>query len=393
MDSRFFDIIIAGAGASGLSLLWYLLNSENKELRGKKILLADRHLRVSRDKTWCFWDDKNQPFNDLIHHTWESLEVRAGGNIFNGKLSGYHYHCVKSDDYTASILNLARDSENVTLLEADILGFSPNGDNAVMETSSGTYTGGMIFQSALKPPGLSTRKLDISLKQHFSGWHITSEKPVFDPKTSTLMDFDVPQQNGVSFIYVLPFSPHDALIEYTIFSEELISEEGYEHGIRNYIHNRLEIDSSQYETIYTEKGTIPMEDRRYPGQYCNNVWNIGTMGGLTKPSTGYTFTRIHKRSAEIVAALEAGLHPPTPAVSPYRFRVYDMMLLYNLHHNPDISIKIFHELFRKNSFDTVLEFLEEKTRIHQELKIFSSLPWKPFFKSIYAMKHRIVTGA
>ncbi len=393
MESRSFDIIIAGAGASGLSLLWYLLHSEDRALRNKQILLADRQLSVIRDKTWCFWDGRFLPFEDLIHHSWKSLEVRAFGNTFTGTLSDYSYHCVKSDDYTARIFQLAREAGNVTLLEADILGFADAGGKAEMETSKGTFTAEMIFQSALKPPGLSTMKLDISLKQHFAGWHITSEKPVFDPEISTLMDFDVPQQSGVSFVYVLPFSRHDALVEYTIFSEELISDEGYAHGIESYIRERIELDSSQYKTIYTEKGTIPMEDRSYPARYCDNVWNIGTMGGLTKPSTGYTFTRIHRRNAEIAAALEAGKQPPDAAASPYRFRVYDMMLLYNLHHHPEISVTIFHELFRKNSFDNILGFLEEKTKFPQELKIFSSLPWKPFFKSIYALKHRIATGA
>ncbi len=390
-SSRHFDFIIAGAGAAGLSLIWNFLSAD--ELKEKSILLADRVLKPVRDKTWCFWDDKQHKFGDLIFHSWESLEVRALGAIFSEKLNDYRYHCVKSDDYAEKILEIARKSPNVTLLETDIQEFGYEDGRAVMRSSEGLFTAGHIFQSALRPPGFQKLKLDVSLLQHFTGWHIHTNEPVFDPAKATFMDFDVPQGNGVTFVYVLPFNRHEALVEYTLFSEELITDEEYEIGLKNYIDERLGLSSGQYAITYTEKGVIPMEDRRYPAQYCRRVWNVGTMGGLTKPSTGYTFTRIQQHSAEITRALVQGAQPSSRAMSPYRFRVYDMMLLYNLHRHPDTSIRIFHDLFLKNRFDRILQFLEEKTRFHQELKIMSSVPWLPFFRAIYKMKHRIFTGA
>ena len=136
-----------------------------------------------------------------------------------------------------------------------------------------------------------------------------------------------------------------------------------------------------------------MEDTRYPAWYCNRVMNIGTVGGLTKPSTGYTFTRIHQHCKDIVSALEAGETPPVSKSSAYRFRVYDMMLLYLLENHQQTSIEIFNQLFKKNRFDRILQFLEEETHLGNELAIFSSLPYMPFFKAIYKMKHRIFTGA
>ncbi len=389
--SRHFDFIIAGAGAAGLSLVWNVLQKE--ELKSKKILLADRALKPVRDKTWCFWDDQHHPFGDLVFHSWDSLEVRALGAVFREKLRDYRYHCVKSDDYAEKILADARRNSNVTLLEAEIEGFTFEDGRAVMQTPQGAFSAGHIFQSAMRPPGFQKLKLDLSLLQHFTGWHIRTGKPVFDPATATFMDFDVPQGNGVTFIYVLPFNRYEALVEYTLFSEELISDGEYEKGLRDYIGGRLGLSTGQYEIEYTEKGVIPMEDRRYPAQFCRQVWNVGTMGGLTKPSTGYTFTRIQQHSAEIVRALAKGAQPPLKVMSPYRFRVYDMLLLYNLHRYPETSIRIFHELFLRNRFDRILQFLEEKTPIHEDLKIMYSVPWLPFFRALYKMKHRIFTGA
>ncbi|MEX2455821.1 MAG: lycopene cyclase family protein, partial [Balneolaceae bacterium] len=156
---------------------------------------------------------------------------------------------------------------------------------------------------------------------------------------------------------------------------------------------RYSLEKSDYTISREEKGSIPMEDRHYPAWYNPRVMNIGTVGGLTKPSTGYTFTRIHRHCASIVNALEKGNTPPTSNKSAYRFRVYDMMLLNILKEDPIEGVRIFRELFKKNSFDKILRFLEEDTTFSEELSIFASVPYMPFFKSIYKMKHRIFTGA
>ena len=136
-----------------------------------------------------------------------------------------------------------------------------------------------------------------------------------------------------------------------------------------------------------------MEDRRYSTEWCEGVFNIGTVGGLTKPSTGYTFTRIHRQSRDILEALEKNRTPGLNRASAYRFRVYDMMLLYILETYPEKSVTIFRELFKRNTFDRILQFLEEKTSFHQELAIFASLPYMPFFRAIWNTKQRILTGA
>lgn len=386
-----FDIIIAGAGASGLSLIWFLLHSE--KFKDSQILLVDRTLQPVNDKTWCFWDKSEMPFKDLIHHTWHSLEVSAHNNTYTEQLTQYKYHCMRSVDYASDMFRFLSSKSNVTLLEANIDDFQNQGENTEISTSKGSFRAPWIFQSALKPPGLSRSRMDVSLMQHFMGWEIVTKKPLFEPTKATLMDFDVPQQNGVTFLYVLPFSETVALIEYTLFSGKILTDEQYEKGIRDYLHERYDLKEEDYTINRKEKGVIPMEDRHYPAWYCDRVLNIGTVGGLTKPSTGYTFTRIHRHSEEIVKALELGEKPPESKASSYRFRVYDMMLLYLLENHPKTSVTIFSELFRRNRFDRILQFLEEKTHPGQEIKIFSSLPYMPFFKSIWKIKHRILTGA
>ena len=388
-----YDIIIAGAGAAGLSLLWHLLNSRSDKVRNASILIADQSLTPSNDKTWCFWDSESMPFADLVHHTWNQLEVKAHGQLFSGDLKRHKYHCMRSVDYAENILKLAGRCDNVTLLETGIDGFSNDGTRALMQAGGKTYSASWIFQSALKPPGFHESRVDISLMQHFLGWEIETVNPLFDPHKATLMDFDIDQDNGLAFMYLLPFSENIALIEHTLFTSELLTDEQYEEGIRSYLESAFGLKEGDYTIVRKEKGIIPMEDRRYATEWCERVFNTGTVGGLTKPSTGYTFTRIHRQSAEIVEALEKNRKPGPGQASEYRFRVYDMMLLYILETYPDTSVTIFRELFKRNSFDRILEFLEEKTSFPQELAIFASLPYTPFFRAIWNMKQRILTGA
>jgi len=386
-----FDLIIAGAGAAGLSLVRNLMNSSS--LSKKNILLLDMSLSPSGDKTWCFWDDSNLHDPGLISHSWSTLEVRAFGKLYSEQLSKYDYHCLRSYDYTDTILKEAKKHPRITLLETAINGFSENHGMGVVHTDNGDYEAEWIFQSALRPQNFFKQTVDVSLKQHFLGAEIETSHPAFDPNKVMLMDFDTSQKHGVTFFYILPYSETKALVEYTFFTENVLDREEYLRGIEAHLSERYDLNPGDYKTTRTESGAIPMEDRHYPAWYNKRVMNIGTVGGLTKPSTGYTFTRIQRHCKQIVKALENNETPPVSNKSPYRFRVYDMMLLWLLEAEPDVCKKIFHDLFKRNSFDRVLQFLEEDTRLLQEISIFASLPYIPFFKAIYKMKHRILTGA
>lgn len=392
MNNQFsYDLIIAGAGAAGLSLLWNIMQSDR--LKNQKILLIDLSLTPKNDKTWCFWDDSNLPDSNLIHHSWKTLEVQAFGDLYNEELSEYRYHCMRSHAYSKAILQQAKKYPNIELLEASILDFSESGQRGVVHTNKGDFSAAWIFQSAIHHKNFYRQKVDVSLNQHFLGAEIKSNRPVFDPEKVMLMDFDTSQKHGVTFFYVLPYSNTEALVEYTFFTETQLTEEEYTKGIEAYLSSRYTLGSSDYTITRTETGSIPMEDRRYPAWYNPRVLNIGTIGGLTKPSTGYTFTRIQKHCKQIVSALEKKQTPPVSNRSSFRFRVYDMMLLYLLEADPQVCKVIFHDLFKRNKFDTILKFLEEDTHIGQELSIFASLPSRPFFKAIYKKKHRILTGA
>ncbi len=95
-----------------------------------------------------------------------------------------------------------------------------------------------IFNSIvfLKP---ELKKKEYYLLQHFKGWIIETENPVFNSSEATLMDFRVSQQHGTTFVYVMPFSATKALVEYTLFTEKLLDPLQYDEGLKEYIKELL----------------------------------------------------------------------------------------------------------------------------------------------------------
>ena len=125
-----------------------------------------------------------------------------------------------------------------------------------------------------------------------------------------------------------------------------------------------------------------MTDTKYEfkGQY---TFNIGTAGGQTKASSGYTFQFIQKQSQQIADCIANGDTFLTLFDPPKRFRFYDNTLLHILYNNKLQGKKIFTSLFQKNKPQDVLKFLDNETSLTEELKIISTLPTLPFLKAAF----------
>lgn len=386
-----YDYIIAGAGAAGLSLLWQFIHNY-PYLNDKSILVVDQNISDPPDKTWCFWEDHHFPDPSLIHHTWNNLDVRFKENAYTLTPQNYQYHCVRSLEYHSAVIEQARNITSITFLESEILDIEPDHECSSLITNNGTYEASWIFQSCFVPPLTADNGAQNPLKQHFLGWEIQLEQPLLVPNTATFMDFDVPQQeDGMSFMYLLPFTPSRALIEYTVFGKSLLDKEVYEKEIQNYLSERIAVASKDYQIKRQEFGWVPMSDQRFPGWYGDRILNTGLAGGTAKPSTGYSFIRAHQHAGQIVGDLVDN-KTPRPFTTPYRYRIYDLQLLYLLYYEPKLSVEIFHCLFQNNPIDRLLAFLGEETNPLQDLAVMNSVPYIPFLKAMNQIKRRVITG-
>ncbi|MEM7658249.1 MAG: lycopene cyclase family protein [Bacteroidota bacterium] len=370
-----YDYIISGAGAAGLSLAYWLINSP---LADKKILLLDKTPKISNDRTWCFWAKQALPFAACKQLSWGTLAVSYQNERHISDIHPYRYYHTRSEDFYAEILALLATRPNVHLKYEDITEWGSDQGQAWVSTTKGTYTSQWLFNSL--PPSLSSSPAIIRQAQHFIGVHLRTKTKAFDPDCVEFMDFRVPQLDAPCFMYVLPFSADEALLEFTVFSAETFDQAIYHREIQRYLREKYEIQD--WEPIELEQGYIPMTNQTFERKESPRVLNIGSRGGLTKPTTGYTFSPIQKDCQAIVASLLAYDTPFAIAEKPSRYRFYDRLLLTIMDQEPFRIAPIMSRLFQANSFPRILQFLDEKSSFLQEINMLVRLPWAPFLRAI-----------
>ena len=368
-----YDFIICGAGCAGLSLVMHMI--ESGKFSDKKILIIDKDPKHANDRTWCFWQKGEGMFEQIIYSQWKKLLFHGENYSSQLEIEPYYYKMIRGIDFYEYCFKKIRQQVNIDILFGKV-------DRLPAETNTGVIVDGQtiyadyVFNSILfeKP---TLHKNESWLLQHFKGWTIETAEDCFDENVGTLMDFRTNQDFGTAFYYVLPFSPRLALVEYTLFSDELLEQDRYDEGLEFYIKNILKISS--YEINEKEFGVIPMTDFKFPSHE-NNVINIGTAGGQTKGSSGYTFNFIQKHSKVIVDSL---VKTGKPSVSPAsrRFNFYDGVLLKVLKEEGMSGKKLFTELFKNNSVEKVFKFLDNETALAEEIKIITTLPTLPFLKA------------
>lgn len=368
-----YDYIISGAGCAGLSLAMHMIRSG--KFSDKKILLIDKDLKRSNDRTWCFWQKEQGLFEQIVAKQWKKLWFREDNFSEQLNIHPYQYKMIRGIDFYEHCFETITKHKNFDILFEEIEQIFSEERTGVIIKGKTIYAD-YIFNSILfEKPKLG--KNDRWLLQHFMGWIIETDENSFDENTATIMDFRIEQKLGTAFCYVLPFNSKKALIEYTLFSSELLEQKQYNDGLQSYINMFLNIPS--YKILEKEFGVIPMTNFKFPSQH-NNIINIGTAGGQTKGSSGYTFNFIQKHSMAIGNSLVATGKPfVQPASERYRF--YDSVLLSVLDNGIVPGKKVFTDLFKKNPVQKVFKFLDNETTLAEELKIISSLPAIPFFKA------------
>lgn len=374
---REYDYIVAGAGASGLSLIMHLIRSGKFD--DKNILLVDNQEKVRNDRTWCFWEESPGIFESIIYKSWKFLDIYSlKGQHIHQAIDPYTYKLIRGIDYYNYCLSTIRSCSNITVLNGRVSSLKNENRKAVAVINGETFSAQYIFNSILfqQPKAAGSTYL---LQQHFKGWVIESSRDVFNSTSATLMDFRVSQEPGTAFVYLMPFSTTKALVEYTVFSAQTLPEKNYDLALKCYCNNRLLLDDGEYNVLESETGVIPMTN--FPFSIADgNVVNIGTAGGQTKGSSGYTFSFIHKQSAAIVKSLTEGKFPGVAHFS-MRHQFYDSVLLNILSRKKMEGAAIFSQLFQRNQISQVLKFLNNETSVAEDLAIISKLPTLTFLNA------------
>jgi lycopene beta-cyclase len=351
---------------------------QNEKTAHKKILLIDKAEKLQNDRTWCFWEAGSGFFEDIVTRQWDNIYFKSKNYSSRLDISPYAYKMIRGIDFYNYCLQYIKHQPYITFLYDEVIEFS---DIAVeLKENTVDCTGAIVFSSLYKPA--AQQKGRHYLLQHFKGWMVETEKPCFDAGQATLMDFRVSQQYGASFVYVMPLSANKALVEYTLFTSSLLQPEEYDTALKDYLKSFLGIQS--YNIMETEFGIIPMTSAAIPSMH-NGVYLIGTAGGQTKASTGYTFQFIQKQAAAIAANLAAAKSPfAGKSMAQARFSLYDNTLLRILAQGKIPGDEIFARLFKKNTAAAIFQFLDNETNFWAELKIMTTVPQLLFIKAAMA---------
>ena len=370
------DYIITGAGASGLILAYRM--AQDAFFDDKSILIIDKEKNVTNNRTWCFWEKPNGEWDDLITKYWNNIYFGSDYYSQEIDINPYQYKMIRSAEFYNQLWTLIDAKENFHFISAKVNGFTEADDKVLVSTSEGDIIGGKLFNSIPFDRTYQTEQKFPLLQQHFIGWFIKTESEIFDDSFATFMDFEILQNGNTRFMYVLPTSKTEALFEYTLFSQELLRKQDYEDAIKDYLKQKG-IDN--YQIIEVEQGAIPMTSYKFWKHNTHKVLHIGTAGGWTKASTGYTFMNASKKTKLLVSFLKKD-NDLSKFTKVTKFWFYDLLLLDVLaKHNGD-GARLFSSLFEKTNIKTILKFLDEESNLLEDLKIITAVPPLRFVKAL-----------
>ena len=351
-----FNYVIIGGGCAGLSLAYEL--EIHEKLKDKTLAIIEPRKEYKRDKTWSFWKVAPHNFDDCVKKNWENFSINIPGKTNYLECKNFPYQSIDSGLFYEKIKNKLKKNENVF--------FFKNIEEINKQNS-------LVFNSV---PNI--KKNHLNLWQHFCGVEIKTDNDIFDEKIFNLMDFDCEQRESVHFFYTLPYEKNRALVETTWLSKmNDNSQKDYENQINNYIKNNLKIKN--YEITYKEEGAIPLF---YPlNKNEKNKINIGTAGGMTRLSTGYTFLNIQEHSKYIRENIDNISNAKKFEIDK-KYQFLDEIFLRVLEKNPEKMSDIFFRMF-KTSPKTVIKFLSNKSNFLEDLSIIFKMPKLIFIKALF----------
>ncbi|MDD3003731.1 lycopene cyclase family protein [Flavobacterium sp.] len=372
-----YNYIFAGAGLSSLMTVYEMIQSGL--FLHQKILLIDADCKKTNDRTWSFWEKKYGEWDDIVSHKYETAFFK--NKNFNRKLDlqPYHYKTVCGIDFYTKVFDAIRQNPNIEFLNASIHKVEEYNEGVQVITNIGNFHAEKVFNSIYNPTIVASQTQFPLVQQHFIGWFIQTTEAVFTPETATFMDFSVNQKGNTRFMYVLPTSETEALIEYTLFSPILLKKEEYETEIENYIQG---LGISTYQIIEKEAGNIPMTCYPFWKHNTKNILHIGSAGGWTKASTGFTFKNTIQKSKAVVRFVQTQsdfrkFHKKD------KFWWYDLLLIDILFYRNEIGSSIFSAMFKKSKAALIYKFLDEETTFWEDLKVIWQCPKRPFLKAVF----------
>ena len=378
------DIIIAGAGLSGLSL------ANNLSRRGYpgRVVILDKRADFLRDQRWCTWGPVSQNIAPMATHSWTRWQVLGEQSSSRLHLPGRPYTEFQAASFLGKMAaDLSRDASFELCLDSGVQSIENKIRWAEAQTNQGTLRAKWVVDArgndALAPisPG------EVRLWQSFVGYTVTTNKAVFEPGCVTLMDFRATGKDAAEFFYVLPYSSTRALVECTVVDREIWPLERYRAHLTVYL-ARLGIGEGDWFCDSEEIGAIPMTALPFRTKAVGAVIPLGIAAGAAKPSTGYGFARALKQADIVAEALCSGLPPRLPQPIA-RALMMDTILLDVVDARPEQFQRGMLRLFERVDAAAIVRFLSEEGSFIDDMHVASVVGSVKFAEAAAARYARV----
>ncbi|MEM6829458.1 MAG: lycopene cyclase family protein [Bacteroidota bacterium] len=375
MSTKPFDYAIIGAGAAGLQLVFKMVSDPFFE--EKTIIILEKEEKNANDKTWSFWEKETSEWDALAIRSWKEGLFISDQQV-ELSFEPYQYKTVRAADFYAYTTSRIKKHKGVTWVDEEVIRVNPSS----IQTAQAHYKADQIFDSRIAPRFKKTiRKYD-ALIQHFKGWVIETATDVFNPEVFTMMDYRLQWKDHTSFTYVLPFSSTKALVEFTLFDQQMLADEEYDEMLRKYVEDFLQL--KEYKVLEIEKGQIPMTVYPFHRDHSSHVTKIGTAGGWVRPSSGYSFKNADRNTTKIIQNLKKG-RKAHKGIHNRKHHLFDRVFLNVLVRVNKIGVEVFSTFYTKHPVPRLLRFLDSESALSEDVKIIFSLNRKEFRRALVAL--------
>ncbi len=397
VNEKIYDLAILGGGATGLSfaLAWLELAAKSQFISNKNIILLEARQHYQQDRHWSFWLPKDAifPHRDVIKKSWSawsfSKKADARKNyskedqqkIIHKTLT--HVYCtIQAIDFYNKAQSLLQQQNNIRLrLDFPVQAVNKkDAENFYSIHSDNQET--VHAKSILDSRNLSASQVQQQARyyQIFFGYEVEAKEEIFDAEVVGLMEQLQQTDQGAAFIYTLPFSSTQALVEYTLFTAKFCSPSTLEPLLNNYLQEKF---AAPLTVRSHEQAVLPLGQLHRAFINSSNYLHVGSQAGALRESSGYGFLRLQSWAQAAVARYyHSGKLLPMPSESLWRLWL-DRHFIKTLRLYPQQATEIFWQIAAQLPPDIYARFMRGEVSWQTLLPLLSACPKKPFFQALF----------
>lgn len=371
------DVVVVGAGPAGSLMAMQL--AATPELSGLRVVVIDPLSRPLAGRWWAYWG--RQPLvPGADSGVWDRLRLQDADRLVDVALGEYRYRRMDGEALAELLDEAVRAAPSMLQVVATVAGVVHSDDAAVVQLASGeSITTRWVLDSTTGPvadvtgPWLS-----------FLGWRVWAESALISADVVGLMDFRVPQRDGLRFGYVLPETADQSFLELCSFRyggpDPTLSSD-----MPGWVGEQLAGHGFRADPVQEAAYPLLTSGRRRLGP---RILAIGHRAGLVRSSTGYGLVSYARDATAVAGSLARHGHPfdlPDPG---RRYAVLDRIALEVLRTDPAALQQAYLDMFSANPADRVLRFLDGSASASAVARLVRTMPVGPFTRAAARQRSR-----